>query len=107
MPYGVNSGRKSMLDRGSLLVYKFVNKGLMEVLGGRSSVVEHQLPKLDTPVRFWSPALVFNSKTTIFFPFFSPQKPQCPVVITSYFIGSGLRDTFCRLKSTMPVAIMR
>ncbi len=45
-----------MLDKGLIFVYKVINKGLMKVLGGRSSVVEHQLPKLDTPVRFWSPA---------------------------------------------------
>ena len=48
----VLQGRKSMLDKGSIFVYKVVNKGLMEVLGGRSSVVEHQLPKRE--IRFYS-----------------------------------------------------
>ena len=41
-----------MLDKGSIFVYKVVNKGLMEVLGGRSSVVEHQLPKRE--IRIYS-----------------------------------------------------
>ncbi len=45
-------GRKSMLDRGSIFVYKVINKGLMDTLGGRSSVVEHQLPKRE--IRFYS-----------------------------------------------------
>ncbi len=49
-----------MLDRGSIFVYKVINKGLMKSSSGRSSVVEHQLPKLDTPVRFWSPAVGTN-----------------------------------------------
>ncbi len=39
-----------MLDRGSILVYKVVNKGLMDTLGGRSSVVEHQLPKREIQI---------------------------------------------------------
>ena len=41
-----------MLDRGLILVYKVVNKGLMESSSGRSSVVEHQLPKRE--IRFYS-----------------------------------------------------
>ena len=52
----VNPGKKSMLDKSSILLYKVINKELTTSSSGRSSVVEHQLPKLDMPVRFWSPA---------------------------------------------------
>ena len=38
----------------------------MMLFSGRSSVVERQLPKLDMPVRFWSPA-VFCTGRGMFF----------------------------------------
>jgi hypothetical protein len=42
----VNTGKKSMLDKSSILLYKLINKELTKSSSGRSSVVEHQLPKL-------------------------------------------------------------
>ena len=60
----INLGNKSMLDKSSILLYNVINKELTTSSSGRSSVVEHQLPKLAAPVRFWSPASAVSARNS-------------------------------------------
>jgi len=51
------------------------------------------IPKLDTPVRFWSPALIFSPKTTIFqvysTPLFSQRQSSVRDIPLSSLLPAG------------------